>query len=310
MTNSESPGRISRRTMFGIGAATAGVVATGGGKAAFAEPIDDRSSPPSNPPDDGFGDAGSFANAITRVPGTDLLILNAGNFAANLSTIALPTLDGVYPSTLGFVEAKIPVPSGSTIRRIDVYGRRGSSGTQAWKVQRYDPTNFGAANASALYLTTLTGNGNLTGTMGIPAEGLPVPDGLVYAVYLSDSDATSTAWGVAVQYTPPARGYRPIDPARVYDSRAAAPTPGVLARNQSRVVSIKDGRDAAGTVVAADVAPGDAASVSTSTLNWPGGFDIANGSSVKLDGSRQVKVFMGDQGGSSHFIIDITGYYI
>jgi hypothetical protein len=58
------------------------------------------------------------------------------------------------------------------------------------------------------------------------------------------------------------------------------------------------------------VAPGNAASSGASTLNWAGGYDIANGSVVKLDATRQVKVFMGDQGGSSHFIIDITGYYL
>ena len=47
-----------------------------------------------------------------------------------------------------------------------------------------------------------------------------------------------------------------------------------------------------------------------STINWPGGFDCANGTIVKLDASRQLKVFCGDQAGSTHFIIDVTGYYL
>jgi hypothetical protein len=37
--------------------------------------------------------------------------------------------------------------------------------------------------------------------------------------------------------------------------------------------------------------------------------DRANGGVVKLDANRQVKVFNGDQPGSTHFIIDATGYY-
>jgi hypothetical protein len=132
-----------------------------------------------------------------------------------------------------------------------------------------------------------------------------------------------------------AGSFHAVDPTRVYDSRAAAPAPGVLGPNSSRVVSVADGRNNAGVVNVANivpagasavtfnvtatgttggnflsVAPGNAASSGASTLNWAGGYDIANGSVVKLDGSRQVKVFMGDQGGSSHFIIDITGYYL
>ena len=128
--------------------------------------------------------------------------------------------------------------------------------------------------------------------------------------------------------------YHAITPVRVYDSRAAAPTPGVLAPNASRVVSVKDGRNAAGVVTTADavptgatavsfnitvtgltgpnylsVAPGDAASTGVSTINFTDN-DLANGGLVKLDTSRQIKVFCGDQTGSTHFIVDITGYYL
>jgi hypothetical protein len=136
--------------------------------------------------------------------------------------------------------------------------------------------------------------------------------------------------------TSTAGAFHAIAPVRVYDSRAAAPLPGILAPNASRVVSVKDARSSVGTVVVANVvpagatavtynvtatattgpnylavAPGDAAArPEASSLNWGGGYDIANAAVVKLDGSRQVKVFMGDQGGSSHFIIDITGYYL
>ena len=134
-----------------------------------------------------------------------------------------------------------------------------------------------------------------------------------------------------------AGSFHPINPARVYDSRLAAyaPNNGLLARNTNRVLSVKDGRDATGAVVAANVVPegatavainvtiagptgpnflsvvpGDAAAFTASTINWPGGFDCANGAIVKLDATRQLKAFCGDQSGSTHFIIDVTGYYL
>ncbi len=129
--------------------------------------------------------------------------------------------------------------------------------------------------------------------------------------------------------------FHAIEPARVYDSRLASATPpGLMAPNTNRVVSVKDGRDGTGAIVTPDVVPagatavafnltvagptgpnfvsvvpGDATGFTTSTINFPGGFDAANGSVVKLDADRQVKLFCGDQSGSTHVIVDITGYY-
>ncbi|MFM2072702.1 MAG: hypothetical protein RLZZ623_2966 [Actinomycetota bacterium] len=132
-----------------------------------------------------------------------------------------------------------------------------------------------------------------------------------------------------------AGSFHVISPTRVYDSRAALPTPGVLAGGASRVVSIKDARpDATGAVSTADIVPagaaaiaynltisdtagagylsvteGDAAGFTASSINWSGsGQLLANGLVVKLDGNRQVKVFAG--GGSTNFIIDVLGYYL
>jgi hypothetical protein len=127
----------------------------------------------------------------------------------------------------------------------------------------------------------------------------------------------------------------PINPIRVYDSRQTAYTPnGRLARNSNIIVSVKDARTATGTVATADavppgavaiaynltvtqpqggnflsIAPGDATGFTASAINFNGSADIANGGIVKLDGSRQVKIFCGDQLGSTHVILDVTGYY-
>lgn len=132
-----------------------------------------------------------------------------------------------------------------------------------------------------------------------------------------------------------AGSFHPINPVRVYDSRAAVPAPGVMAPNTNRLIVAKDGRNAGGVVTAADavpagataitfnvtatattgpnylsVVPGDATGFTTSTLNWAGGADIANGGTVKLDSSRRIKVFLGDQTGSAHVIVDVTGFYL
>ena len=58
------------------------------------------------------------------------------------------------------------------------------------------------------------------------------------------------------------------------------------------------------------VTPGDSLSSPSSSINWSSpNLILANAGIVKLDASRQVKVFAGG-GGSTHFLIDITGYYI
>ena len=59
------------------------------------------------------------------------------------------------------------------------------------------------------------------------------------------------------------------------------------------------------------VVPGDATGFTASTMNWSAANQsVANGSIVKLDASRQIKVFNGDGTGSTQVLIDITGYFI
>jgi hypothetical protein len=148
--------------------------------------------------------------------------------------------------------------------------------------------------------------------------------------------------GVQVQYQVPAAStptgtvFTPVDPFRAYDSRQAAYAPNnvVLGPNQSRVISIKDARDTAGNIVTADViptnataitynitiagptapnfvavTPGDAASFTASAINFNGTADIANAGTVKIAADRTIKVWGGDQAGSMHILIDVTGYY-
>jgi hypothetical protein len=122
-----------------------------------------------------------------------------------------------------------------------------------------------------------------------------------------------------------------VDPVRVYDSRFSD---GPLVADFNRLVSVADAIDpvtgelSQSSVVAAgatavffnvtvtdtvgagflQVAPGGAPEVTGSTINWSGaGQTVANGSFSTIDGDRNARVFVGGNG-STHFIIDITGY--
>ena len=123
-----------------------------------------------------------------------------------------------------------------------------------------------------------------------------------------------------------------ISPVRAFDSRWSGNTR--LSANLTKVVSVADAHDLAGAVTTAGVVPpgataiaynitvtrttgqgylsvnpGDAVQATSSSINWFGeNQDIANGLIVSLDGNRQIKVF-GGGGGSTDFVIDITGYF-
>lgn len=128
--------------------------------------------------------------------------------------------------------------------------------------------------------------------------------------------------------------FYPVDPLRVYDSRLATFDPsGILPPNSTRIVEIAHGCNSWGervehdlvpkdaiavaltvTVASPDgpnflsIAPSDAEEFASSTINFPGGFDIATGVIVKLGRDRSVKIFSGDQAGSTHVLIDATGF--
>lgn len=131
--------------------------------------------------------------------------------------------------------------------------------------------------------------------------------------------------------------YHAITPQRAYDSRQPNyAVRGVLAPNSNRVISIADGHAANGTTTVADAVPegatavqinvtaaemtsrnflsvtaGDTSSTETSLVNWEdGATQIANAVTVPVDADRQVRVFNGDQTGSTHVIIDVFGYYL
>ena len=184
----------------------------------------------------------------------------------------------------------------------------------------------------------------LAGSVSGPADGKHVA-GELYV----DSDGTlwftvpTTSAGevrfVKLAGTPAAGAFHAIDPQRAYDSRQTgypAALQGQMAPNTNLVVSVADGRSATGTVTLANAVPagatavqinvtaanmtgpnflsvtaGDKTSTETSLVNWGAGdIQIANSITVPVDAMRQIRVYNGNQTGSTDVIVDVFGYHL
>jgi hypothetical protein len=159
-------------------------------------------------------------------------------------------------------------------------------------------------------------------------------------------DTTGDVWVCVAAGTPgtfrkitgatTAGAFHALSPGRVYDSRAAAPSQGAIGGAQNRTISVADKRDttsgdvsvvdfvpAGATAVAANVTvvsqtgsgfltinPGGTTTVDSSTINWSAtGQVLANGVTLTLNANRELTVVAGG-GGSTHFLVDISGYYL
>jgi hypothetical protein len=157
------------------------------------------------------------------------------------------------------------------------------------------------------------------------ASGGPTTDYIIDVVGYFTS-ATTTPTG--------ARFYS-IAPGRAYDSRAAAPAPGHFSPDETRIVSVLDGRDQNGAVTTAGIVPADAKAVvfnatttsstgrgflsvtpgntadsaafTTSTLNWMYADTTRANASVVAVSAGQVK--LGVSSSEVNVVLDVTGYY-
>lgn len=148
--------------------------------------------------------------------------------------------------------------------------------------------------------------------------------------------------GIEIEYQVPlvsdaGEAFFPVEPMRVFDSRIDTYADnGLLAPNESKVIDITDGYDLSGVAIPglADAVPADATAITyniavtgttgpnfvsatagsatefnTAVLNFAEGQSLSNSATVPVDGTQQIKVWGGDQPGSAHVIIDVTGYY-
>jgi hypothetical protein len=260
------------------------------------------------------------------------------------NTSSVTGVRGASPRNAGggtnYLSASVDVPAGSTLTSIEFV----IEGTpQAGRVAliRWVPDSATAFD----YLTNQTIPAAVNG-ITVYSSPLTAPlatvDGLhTYEAFFSDNGVASLTFcnGIRVRYTPPVSGFVPITPARVYDSRLnmAPDANGAIATGSNRTVSVADARDVttgaitgalvpatakalaytltvAGTVASGFLAvnPGGVTTVSASTINWSAaGSAFANTGVVRIDSSRTVTVVAGGPATSStHFIIDVVGYYL
>jgi hypothetical protein len=253
------------------------------------------------------------------------------------STLGTTIMTGTEPQQVG-----APMSGGAPALTVRATGLPPESVPRALLATADAGTAVEAAASNGVGLVARGGVGSLM--IGGGVDGPQPPPALrdtAAEAGLVDIDVNGDVWLCVATGTPgvwrkvagmtSAGAFHPIAPARVYDSRLSAA--GVLAPNTNRVISVAAGI-AAGGATATDVVPpgataiafnltaaspsgpnflsvvpGDQAGFSTSTVNFPGGFDCANGSVVGLDDNRQIRLFCGDQSGGTHAIVDVTGYY-
>jgi hypothetical protein len=280
--------------------------------------------------------------SATSAPGPSRLIPNVPipqNSVSNVIGLAdLQAQDGIltyagggaYCSGSGpgsgnpFVLAPVNVPPGATLIALTPFGT--STAGQTWDVFAHNTTTgsltvvpgyAGSSPAGAAQFVNLSGSYT------------PVIYTRLLLQCLPSNDASNFVIGAGYWYIPANPGFHAIPPARVYDSRLSG---GRINGGTTRAISVALATGG-GTVV-----PPTASAILynltiTDTLGagflalfpfgttWPGnssinwsanGQTVANAGNVTLGGDRQVNVFAaaGTGGGSTQFLLDVTGYYL
>lgn len=239
------------------------------------------------------------------------------------------TKDGVYGSAVSGMGVR-----GASATGIGVWGE--SSGN-APGVSGRSNGGFGVA-----------ARGGTAAIVLIPVQGAPSARTVPAGTGAIDIDTNGDVWLCTAAGTPgtwrklsgpaTAGAYHPVTPGRVYDSRVANPSGlvGILASGAKRTISLADRRDfttgaseltnfvpAGATAVTANVTvvdtvgagfvtlnPGGTTTATTAGINWSASGQILNnGQNLTLDAARQVTLVCGG-GGSTHVVIDVTGYYL
>ena len=176
----------------------------------------------------------------------------------------------------------------------------------------------------------------------------PRGSGIEHTVGEIVSDDVGNLWHCVVAGTPgvwrrmsgaaTAGAFVATEPSRVYDSRLTTgeQAGGRIFAGETRMIRVADVIALDGTVLVRDgvpvgatavaynlavvntinggflyLAPGDSTRISAASINWDEATSGAlnNGSVVKVDGDRRLKVYC-EGTGSTNFVIDIVGYYL
>ncbi len=326
---------ITRRRLFGIGAATGAAVATGSTATAFAAPG----------PDDSVG-AGFSQNDAARpetvtpaaiLPGASVLAVGYSSFQA-ISFTAGASIVYSSPAAValagqpGHLHAPIPLPAGTRILRVDVVGWRVTTGFQTWNLYKTNlQANAGLTSIGSVNTNTVSSGEVQAGIAFTPPLLIAPGESLHIELVGATVENFNRAVGALVQYMPAATSLTPITPKRVYDSRFG--TAGKIVKGTPRLVSVATEYNTANGVVPAGaraiaynltatdtesgygylaIVPGGDPNSGVSSINWDKAqATIANGLIVGLNANREVSVYCDGTGTTkTHFVIDIVGYFL
>jgi hypothetical protein len=264
------------------------------------------------------GDAIAVGETTFGAPSgtTPLTTLKVTNLNAGASAIFAVT-DGTNPSAsrrAAFVGA-----AGSGLGT-GVAGY--STGSGSVGVLGQAETAFGAAsNTTHLKLTDTSGGTSSLPTAASIASRTALPGEVIF-------DRSSNLWlGTSDGYrklggTSSAGAFHIITPVRVYDSRAVS----VIGSLTNRLVQVTNGTtvptgargilctltvtSTAGPSGFLTLTSGSVTSTDASSINWfAAGQNLATTVVTALDTSGRIKVF-NNSGASTHFIVDVTGYFL
>jgi hypothetical protein len=309
---------LSRRALLRLGAATgaAGVGALG---------LPALASAASAPPATGWKPAapGSTLRATPHAPVPPNAVQNVvgiGGWAAYNGDLTPVDPAGQYSSGAGgFMVAALDVPAGASLVALAAFGT--STSGQTWTLFIHDVLGN---TFNTVQMQTSPAGVNQFAVFNVSPSPLPIYRR--WGVLVTPSgDMNNIVQGVGYFYVPASPSFHVISPGRAYDSRL---TGGPISNGQTRTISV------ATTTGGAALVPSNASAVAynltvvntvaqgflglfpagtawpgTSSINWFTGGEIdANGGIVGLGGDRQVSVFCG--GGSTDFVVDVTGYFL
>lgn len=298
------------------------------------------------------------------IPGSGFQTRQGENLEADLTnhvfsgTCVFPSFSSA--GTLTELRASVELPDGARIKRVIVFVEDSDAANDIlFQLKRtmFTPplpapglttttdetvTQFTTEGFSGVAIVTSPDLAEVTGSVaGGPGVAVDHRFHSLYAQLQNSSGINHKLCGAEIEYQVPISAKDPgtvfhaIDPVRAFDSRIASlPGSGLLRRNTSRLISVKDGRNLDGVVIAPDVVPagatavayniaiagqtgpnfvavtpGGATSFATAAINFSATGDLSNSAIVGIDAQRRIKVWGGGGAGSTHVIIDITGYF-
>jgi hypothetical protein len=298
----------------------------------------------SNGEPDGSANAAVALAVPATTPGTHYKTFAGVEFQPRTSSLTYSNAGGGALAVVATASASslftlpMDLPHGATVTQVIWYVTDNNPGASAsMYTSRFVPANDTLADVTTSFTSTPGASPAIQAIVAAPASPLVVDNAAAtYLLQVSlGSTSNMTLWGARVGYTPATREFHPIPPTRVYDSRFDAsgqlgPAEGTRVTNVYNGIDLGTGAVNAPNVVPAGataiaynltiaetqgagflaVYPASEATFTASSINWDRtGQLLANAAIVQISTARQVKVSVGG-GGSTHYVIDVTGYYL